>query len=128
LGPVFEPEEYEVSGILAHRKRGKHTEFLVQWADCSYLQCTWEPESGLAHAQRHLAAYMAKSRQIEVTISDVLLTDPARLGRAENRDGFLSGRLDHSTRQPQSGCQHPAGGSAHAKYDISARAHRLASN
>ena len=41
----------------------------------------------------------AKSRQIEVTISDVLLTDPARLGRAENRDGFVSGRLDRSTRQ-----------------------------
>jgi hypothetical protein len=81
LGSVFEPDEYEVAGILAHRKRGKHTEFLVQWAGCSYLQCTWEPESGLVHAQRHLTAYSTKSRKIEVNVSEVLLTDPARLGR-----------------------------------------------
>tara|TARA_B110000902_G_scaffold180767_1_gene204747 strand:+ start:87 stop:203 length:117 start_codon:yes stop_codon:yes gene_type:complete len=32
------------------------------------------------HAQRHLAAYRTKSRQIEVNVSEVLLMDPARLG------------------------------------------------
>jgi hypothetical protein len=32
------------------------------------------------HAQRHLAAYITKSRQIEVNVSEVLLMDPARLG------------------------------------------------
>ena len=82
LSSVFEPEDYEVSGILAHRKRGPHTEFLVQWVGCSYLQSTWEPESGLAHAQRCLTAYMAKATKIEVAVVDALLMDPARLGRA----------------------------------------------
>ena len=81
LSSVFEPEEWEVSGILAHRKRGQHTEFLVQWAGCSYLQSTWEPESCLAHAQRCLTAYMAKATKIEVAVVDALLMDPERLGR-----------------------------------------------
>ena len=80
LQSVFEPADYEVDGILAHRARGGGTEFLIQWANCSYLQSTWEPESGLAHAQRHLAKYRAKSRPVEVDAASVMLHDPARLG------------------------------------------------
>eukprot|EP01044_Picomonas_judraskeda_P015491 COSAG03_NODE_2603_length_2602_cov_164.274071_2_plen_151_part_00 len=33
---------------------------LVQWQNCSYLQSTFEPESGLAHAQKAIAKYQRK--------------------------------------------------------------------
>jgi hypothetical protein len=80
LQDIFEPAEYEVDGILAHRSRGGLTEFLVQWTGCSYLQSTWEPEAGLVHAQRHLSAYRNKTRQVEVDVSYVMVCDPERLG------------------------------------------------
>ena len=80
LQDVFEPADCEVDGILAHRSRGNTTEFLVQWVGCSYLQSTWEPESGLVHAQRHLCAYRDKARRVEVDVSYVMVCDPARLG------------------------------------------------
>ena len=80
LQDVFEPADYEVQVILAHRSRAAGTEFLVQWMGCSYLQSTWEPEAGLAHAQRHLSAYRDKSRHVDVDVATVMLCDPARLG------------------------------------------------
>ena len=40
LGNVFESADYGVERILAHRARGKLTEYLVQWENCSYLQAT----------------------------------------------------------------------------------------
>ena len=80
LQDIFEPADYEVDGILAHRSRGGLTEFLVQWTGCSYLQSTWEPEAGLVHAQRHLSTYRNKTRQVEVDVSYVMVCDPERLG------------------------------------------------
>ena len=35
IGSVFEPAEYGVEGILAHRKRHGKTEYLVQWEEFS---------------------------------------------------------------------------------------------
>jgi hypothetical protein len=99
LENVFEPGDYGVEGILAHRKRGNKTEYLVQWENCSYLQSTWEPEDGLAHAQRHLTAYQKKSRQVEIDVASVLLEDPTRLGARLQR-GVCCPRGDS---QPHSG-------------------------
>ena len=70
-----------MQGILAHRERHGRNEYLVQWENCSYLQSTWEPDTGLAFAQRHLTAYHKKSRQIKMDVATVLLEDPSRLGR-----------------------------------------------
>ena len=58
----------------------------MDWENCSYLQSTWEPEDGLAHAQRHLTAYQKKSRQVEIDVASVLLEDPTRLGARLRRD------------------------------------------
>ena len=82
---VFEPKTEGVQGILAHRLRKGGTEFLVQWEGCSYLQSTWEPEAGLAGAQRHLTAYAKKSRKVEVSVCDVLMNDPRRTGEVIQR-------------------------------------------
>lgn len=85
LQSVFEPKTEGVQGILAHRLRKGGTEFLVQWEGCSYLQSTWEPEAGLAGAQRHLTAYAKKSRKVEVSVCDVLMNDPRRTGEVIQR-------------------------------------------
>eukprot|EP01046_Picozoa_sp_COSAG06_P035536 COSAG06_NODE_3828_length_4861_cov_4.239605_4_plen_195_part_00 len=99
LEHVFEPADYGVEGILAHRKRGSRTEYLVQWENCSYLQSTWEPEEGLAHAQRHLTAYQKKSRQVEIDAASALLEDPTWLG-ARLRRGLSGSHED---------CRHSSG-------------------
>ena len=90
LGNVFDPAEYGVEGILAHRTRHNRTEYLVQWEHCSYLQSTWEPESGLVHAQRHLAAYKKKSRKIELDVATVLIEEPSRPPRSERLTRWLA--------------------------------------
>jgi hypothetical protein len=81
LGTIFEPADYGVEKILAHRRRKNATEYLVQWESCSYLQSTWEPESGLMQAQRQLSQYSAKRRQIDMDAASVMLEDQRRLGR-----------------------------------------------
>ena len=86
IGSVFEPAEYGVEGILAHRKRHGKTEYLVQWENCSYLQSTWEPEAGLVSAQRILTAYNRKSRKIEMELATAMVEDGTRLGHAINRE------------------------------------------
>ena len=85
IGTVFDPKPEGVQGILAHRIRKGGTEFLVQWEGCSYLQSTWEPEAGLAGAQRHLTAYAKKSRKVEVSVGEVLFQDPRRTGETIRR-------------------------------------------
>ena len=55
-----------IQHILAHRKGRGGTEYLVQWANCSYLQSTWEPEMGLASAQAALVAYAKKTRKVAI--------------------------------------------------------------
>ena len=70
LESTLDPGHYEVEHILAHHKGRKGTEYLVQWANCSYLQSTWEPESGLASAQAALAAYAQKVRKIAVHLDE----------------------------------------------------------
>ena len=86
IGNVFEPADYGVEGILAHRVRRGKTEYLVQWENCSYLQSTWEPESELTSAQRHLVAYNKKSRKIEMELATAMVEDGTRLGHAINRE------------------------------------------
>ena len=80
LESALNPERFGVERILAHRIVNGMTEYLVQWEGCSYLQCTYEKEDNLSHAQRKLAAYQAKRRQIEIDASLVLCEDPLRTG------------------------------------------------
>ena len=87
LGPIMEPADFPVDKILAHRTRDGKTEYLVQWQNCSYLQSTFEPESGLAHAQKAIAKYQRKRRQITMDAASAQLLDPRRLGMAVPRLG-----------------------------------------
>ena len=68
--------------LSAHRMRDGKTEYLVQWHTCSYLQSTFEPEAGLSHAQKAIAKYQRKRRQITMDAASVQLLDPRRLGMA----------------------------------------------
>ena len=86
IGSVFEPAEYGVEGILAHRKRHGKTEYLVQWESCSCLQSTWEPGAGLSSAQRILTACNWKSRKIGMELAAAMVDDETRLGHAINRE------------------------------------------
>ena len=87
LEPIMEPADFPVDKILAHRTRDGKTEYLVQWQNCSYLQSTFEPESGLAHAQKAIAKYQRKRRQITMDAASAQLLDPRRLGMAVPRLG-----------------------------------------
>ena len=58
----------------------------MQWENCSYLQSTWEPEAGLASAQRVLTAYNKKSRKIEMELATAMVEDGTRLGHAISRE------------------------------------------
>ena len=50
-------EEYEVEGIISHRKRGKGYQYLIKWKDHPSTKNTWEPESMLTNAQEELEDY-----------------------------------------------------------------------
>ena len=93
---TFEPADYDVEEILAHRKlSGSRVEYLVRWRDCSYLQSTWEPAANLDGAQSLVDAYRRRARQRELepdaaaadtllcgtTVDRALAHDPCRLGR-----------------------------------------------
>ena len=62
LEEAFARPPYDVSEILAHRRRGSGVEYLTHWKDCSHLQATWQSEASLAGAQRCVEAYKAKQR------------------------------------------------------------------
>jgi transposase InsO family protein len=56
-------EEYEVEGILKHKRiRGK-THLLVRWKDQPTTEDSWEPEEHLTHAKEALADYWARTEE-----------------------------------------------------------------
>jgi hypothetical protein len=56
-------EEYEVEGILKHKRiRGK-THLLVRWKDQPTTEDSWEPEENLTHAKEALADYWARTEE-----------------------------------------------------------------
>ena len=58
---------YPIESIIAHRNVDGKTEYLVQWEGCGLLQSTWEPEDGLAAAQRVRDRYWKRNSQRELT-------------------------------------------------------------
>ena len=56
-------EEYEVEQILAHRLKGKGTEFLIKWMGYGPEHNTWEPEANVEHAPEKLADYWKRVRE-----------------------------------------------------------------
>ena len=52
-------EEFVVERIVAQRKRGRRTEFLVAWKGYPPEENTWEPRSSLRKARDPLAEFEA---------------------------------------------------------------------
>jgi hypothetical protein len=50
-------EEYEVEAILADKRVGNTTKYLVKWKGYGSDECTWEPTSHLTHAKKILEDY-----------------------------------------------------------------------
>ena len=50
-------EEYEVEAILADKRVGNTTKYLVKWKGFGSDENTWEPESHLVHAKKILEDY-----------------------------------------------------------------------
>ena len=57
----LEDDEYYVEQILAHRKRGRTTQYLVKWKDYPDSYNTWEKEENLDNCQEKLDQYLNKN-------------------------------------------------------------------
>jgi hypothetical protein len=53
-------KEYEVEAIIAHKKVGRTTRYLVKWKDYPTSENSWEPEGFLKNASNLLLAYKRK--------------------------------------------------------------------
>ena len=66
---VDEEEEYEVKGILRHKRGGAWSHYLMLWKDYPLAEVTYEPESHLTNAPLiledclHCVVTIAKPRQ-----------------------------------------------------------------
>jgi hypothetical protein len=56
-------EEYEVEGILKHKRIKPKTHLLVRWKDQPTTEDSWEPEEHLTHAKEALADYWARTEE-----------------------------------------------------------------
>ncbi|KAJ2927416.1 hypothetical protein H1R20_g9679, partial [Candolleomyces eurysporus] len=56
-------EEYEVEGILRHKKKGTRTFYLLRWKDQPTAEDSWEPEEHLTHSQELLEDYWARTKE-----------------------------------------------------------------
>ena len=57
---IDDHEEYEVEDILAHRDKGRTTEYLVRWTNCGPEDDLWIPKANLVNAPDILKAYHAR--------------------------------------------------------------------
>jgi hypothetical protein len=56
-------EEYEVEGILKHKRIKGKTHLLVPWKDQPTTEDSWEPVEHLTHAKEALAGYWARTEE-----------------------------------------------------------------
>ncbi|KAJ2928306.1 hypothetical protein H1R20_g8807, partial [Candolleomyces eurysporus] len=56
-------EEYEVEGILRHKKKGTKTFYLLRWKDQPTTEDSWEPEEHLTHSQELLENYWSRTKE-----------------------------------------------------------------
>ncbi|RXW20770.1 hypothetical protein EST38_g5090 [Candolleomyces aberdarensis] len=56
-------EEYEVEGILRHKKKGRKTLYLLRWKDQPTSEDSWEPEEHLTHSQELLEDYWKRFQE-----------------------------------------------------------------
>jgi len=57
---LYDSNEYEVDGILTHKKTGKGMRYLVKWTGYSKSESTWEPAH---HLQKRTISDYWKRRQ-----------------------------------------------------------------